>query len=198
MSSPASKTPEVPALVSVEEYLRQERAAVFKHEYFNGEVRPMAGASYAHNLICSNLAAAISQHLRGSSGRVVGSTQRVHVAAPNTFCYPDLAVVSGAPEFLDETQETLLNPALLVQIVTPAPNGAWDGRFGLYRQLPSLQQFVLLHSTQAYAEWYWRDEQGRWLLTDTNAQPGVLELPGIGCEVPLAEVYAGVQVGSTA
>ena len=149
MSSPASKTPEVPALVSVEEYLRQERAAVFKHEYFNGEVRPMAGASYAHNLICSNLAAAISQHLRGSSGRVVGSTQRAYVAAANTFCYPDLAVVQGAPEFLDETQETLLNPALLVQIVTPAPDGAWAGRFGLYRQLPGLQQFVLLHSTQA-------------------------------------------------
>lgn len=192
MSSPALKIPEAPALVSVEEYLRQERTAEFKHEYFNGEVRPMTGASYAHNLICSNLAAAIGRHLRGSNRRVVGSTQRLYVPEASTFCYPDLAVVPGAPEFLDEAQENLLNPALLVQIVTPNAEG-WAGRFGLYRQLPGLQQFVLLHSTQPYAEWYWRDEQGRWVLTDTNARPGVLELPGIGGQVPLAEVYAGVE-----
>jgi Uma2 family endonuclease len=198
MSPSVPKIPGAPVLVSAEEYLRQERAAEYKHEYFNGEVRPVAGASYAHNLIGSNLAGAISRHLRGNSSRVVGSTQRMYVAAANTFCYPDLAVVPSAPEFLDEEQENLLNPVLLMQIVTPTPDGAWSGRFGLYRQLPSLQQYVLLRSPLPYAEWYWRDEQGRWLLTDTNARPGVLELPSIGGEVPLAEVYAGVQLESIA
>ena len=114
------------------------------------------------------------------------------VAAANTFCYPELAVVQGAPDFLDEARENLLNPALLVQIVTPASDGAWAGRFGLYRQLSGLRQFVLLHSPQPYAEWYRGDELGRWLLTDTNAQPGIVDLVSIGCQVPLAEVYAGV------
>lgn len=155
----------------------------------------MAAGSYAHNLICSNLTSIISQHLRGSNSRVVGSSQRLYVVGTNTFCYPDLAVVRGAPEFLDsQTQENLLNPVLLVQVVTPTPDGGWGGRFGLYRQLPSLQQYVLLHAPQPYAEWYWRDEQGCWLLADTNAWPGVLELPDIGCQVPLAEVYAGVEL----
>lgn len=184
-----------PAFVSADEYLRQERTAAFKHEYFNGEVRPVVGASHAHNLICANLAAAIGQHLRGSKSCLTGSNQRLYVAGANTFCYPDLAVVHGTPEFLDDqTQENLLNPVLLVQVVTPTPEGAWGGHFHLYRQLPSLHQCVLLHSPLPYAEWYWRDEQGRWLLTDTTARPGVLELPGIGGEVPLDEVYAGVTV----
>lgn len=194
MSPSAPKIPGPPALVSVEEYLRQERAAECKHEYFNGEVRPVAGASYAHKRICSSLTASIGRYLRGSTSCVVGSGQRLYVAAANTFCYPDLTVVPGAPEFLDgQTQENLLNPALLVQLVTPTAEG-WAGRFGLYRQLPGLQQFVLLLASQPYAEWYWRDEQGRWLLTDTNARPGVLEVPGIGCQVPLAEVYAGLEL----
>ena len=73
-------------------------------------MRTVAGVSYAHNLVCANLAFVISQHLYGSNSRVVGSNQRLYVAAANTFCYPDLAVVRGAPEFLDETQENLLNP----------------------------------------------------------------------------------------
>lgn len=98
----------------------------------------------------------------------------------------------GTPEFLNnETQENLLNPVLLVQIVTPTAEG-WGGRFGLYRQLPGLQQFVLLYSPLPYAEWYWRDEQGRWLLTDTNARPGMLDFNSTGCQVPLSEVYHGL------
>lgn len=193
MSLPASKISEVPVLLSPEDYLRRERTAEFKHEYFNGEVRPIAGAGYAPNLICANLAGIIGRRLRGSTSSVVGSNQRLYIGAVNTFCYPNLAVVRGTPEFLDEAQENLLNPVLLVQIVTPTADG-WAGRFNLYRQLSSLQQFVLLHSPQPYAEWYWRDEQGRWLLTDTNARHGVLELPGIGCQVTLAEVYAGVEL----
>ena len=104
-------------------------------------------------------------------------------------------MVCGTPEFLDsQMEEHLLNTVLLVQVVTPSPDGAWSGRFSLYRQLPGLQQFMLLHSPQPYAEWYWRDEQGRWLFTNTNARPGVLELSCIGCQVPLAEVYAGVEL----
>ena len=181
-----------PTFVSAAEYLRQEREAAFKHEYFDGEVRAAGGASYAHNLIFANLGAAIGRHLRGSANRVVCSTQRLYVAGANIFCYTDLTVVRGTPEFLDDqTQENLLNPVLLVQIVTPTAQG-WGSRFSLYRHLPGLQQFVLLHSPQPYAEWYWRDEQGRWLFTDTNAQPGILDLSSIDCQLTLAEAYAGV------
>lgn len=180
------------SFISADEYLRREHAAEFKHEYLNGEVRTVAGTTYAHNLLCANLAAAIGQHLRGTTSSLVGSNQRLCIAASNSFCYPDLAVVHGPPEFLDnQSQDTLLNPALLVQIVTPTPEGTWAGRFDLYRQLPGLQQFVLLHSPLPYAEWYWRDELGRWLLTDTNARPGTLDLSSIGCQVSLTEVYGG-------
>ena len=180
--------------VSPEEYLRLEREAEFKHEYFQGEIRAMAGAGYAHNLICANLTGEIGSQLRGKGCSVVGSDQRLQIMSGSAFVYPDLTVVCGKPEFNEEKKpDTLLNPTLLVEVLSPT-TGQYDrsDKFMLYRQVPSLRQYLTLDSRSIHAELYTLDELGRWVLTETRDLAAVLDLASIGCLVPLAEAYAGV------
>ena len=193
MGQPVLQT-DTPAFVSPEDYLRLEREAEVKHEYFKGEIRAMAGAGYAHNLICANLTIEIGSQLRGKSCSVVGSDQRLQILSGSAFTYPDLTVVCGKPEFNEgKKPDTLLNPTLLVEVLSPT-TGQYDrsDKFMLYRQVPSLRQYLTLDSQSIRAELYTLDELGRWVLTETRDLAAVLDLASIGCQVPLAEVYAGV------
>lgn len=180
--------------VSPDDYLRLEREAEQKHEYIAGKIVAMACASYAHNRICSNLTGELYNQLRGKSCSVVGSDQRLQILNSSAFVYPDLTVVCGKPEFNeDKKSDTLLNPTLLVEVLSPSTS-QYDrsDKFMLYRQVPSLRQYLVLDSQTAYAELHSRDELGRWVLTETRDLTAVLDLSSIGCQVPLAEVYAGV------
>ena len=193
MGQPTFQT-EPAKYVSPEDYLRLEREAEVKHEYFKGEIRAMAGAGYAHNLICANLTIEIGSQLRGKNCSVVGSDQRLQILSGSAFTYPDLTVVCGKPEFNEgKKPDTLLNPTLLVEVLSPT-TGQYDrsDKFMLYRQVPSLRQYLTLDSQSIRAELYTLDELGRWVLTETRDLAAVLDLASIGCQVPLAEVYAGV------
>lgn len=195
MGQPPFQT-EPTAFVSPEDYLRLERAAEFKHEYFEGEIRAMAGASFAHNRICANLTGELYGQLRGKTCAVVGSDQRLRILSGSAYVYPDVTVVCGPPAFNEEkTFDTLLNPTLLVEVLSPSTaNNDRGEKFMYYRQVPSLRQFLLLDSARVHAELYSLDEPGRWVLTETRELATVLDLSSIGCRVPLAEVYAGVNV----
>ena len=180
--------------VSPDDYLRLECEAVEKHEYFYGEIRAMAGASYAHNRICMNIGSELNGQLRGKSCAVVGSDQRLQILSGSAYVYPDVTVVCGKPEFNEEKKpDTLLNPTLLVEVLSPT-TGQYDrsDKFMLYRQVPSLRQYLTLDSRSIHAELYTLDELGRWVLTETRDLAAVLDLASIGCLVPLAEAYAGV------
>jgi Uma2 family endonuclease len=193
MAQPALQT-EPAAYVSPEEYLRLEREAEFRHEYFQGEIRAMAGAGYTHNLICANLTIEIGSRLRGKGCSVVGSDQRLQIMSGSAFVYPDLTVVCGQPEFNpDQKPDTLLNPTLLVEVLSPTTS-LYDrsDKFMLYRQVPSLRQYLTLDAQSIHAELHTRDELSRWILTETRDLATMLDLSSIGCQVPLAEVYAGV------
>jgi len=193
MSLPAFQT-EPTEDVSPEDYLRLERQSAVKHEYIKGKIRAMAGAGYLHNLICANLTIEIGSQLRGKSCSVVGSDQRLQILSGSAFTYPDLTVVCGKPEFNEEKKpDTLLNPTLLVEVLSPT-TGQYDrsDKFMLYRQVPSLRQYLTLDSRSVHAELYTLDELGRWVLTETRDLAAVLDLASIGCQVPLAEAYAGV------
>lgn len=179
--------------VSPEDYLRLEREAEEKHEYVGGKVWAMAGAGYAHNRICANLTGELHVQLRGKPCFVVGSDQRLQVLNASAFVYPDLTVVCGQPEFNEEKKpDTLLNPTLLVEVLSPSTS-QYDrsDKFMLYRQIPSLRQYLVLDSLAVQAELYTLDEPGRWVLTETRDLGATLALTSIGCEVALAEVYAG-------
>ena len=182
--------------VTPEDYLRLEREAVEKHEYFLGEIRAMAGANYDHNRICANLIIELGIQLRGKACTPIGSDQRLQILSGSAYVYPDLTVVCGKPEFNEEKKfDTLLNPTLLVEVLSPSTaNNDRGEKFMYYRQIPSLRQYLVLDSLSVHAELFSLDELGRWILTETRDLSAVLDLSSIVCQVPLAEVYAGVEL----
>jgi len=183
--------PEPTEYVSPENYLRLEGEATEKHEYFEGEIRAMAGANYAHNLVCMNLGGEIRNQLRGRSCSVVGSDQRLQILSGNAYVYPDLTLVCGLPQF-NETRkpETLLNPTLLVEVLSASTANTDRGeKFRYYRQIPSLRQYLMLDSLSIHAELHTLDELSRWVLTETRDLAAVLDLSSIACKVPLTEAY---------
>jgi Uma2 family endonuclease len=193
MGAPA----ELLTYVSPEEYLETECNSEIKHEYWNGDLRAMSGASFAHNQLTANLTIELGSQLKGKSCTVVGSDQRVQVLSESTFVYPDLTVVCGKREFQEQVKpDTLLNPTLLVEVLSPSTKSHDRGdKFFLYRQIPSLRQYLILDSQTVHAELHTRDELGRWVLTETSELAAVLELESIACRVPLVEVYADVALG---
>ena len=195
MSPPALETAPA-AHVSPDDYLRLEGEAFEKHEYYFGEIRAMAGASYAHNRICANITVSIGGQLRGKSCSVVGSDQRLQILNGSAYVYPDVTVVCGPPSFNESRKpETLLNPTLLVEVLSDSTaDKDRSEKFMLYRQIPSLQQYLMLDSRTCLAELYTRQSNGSWLFTEFQDLAAVLDLNSVGCPVPLAEVYAGVEL----
>ena len=191
---PEPYTPTTPAYVSAEEYLRLERTALDKHEYVFGDVKAMAGGSFAHNRICASLLIETGSQLRDKSCIPVGSDQRVQVLRGGAYFYPDMTVVCGEPEFNDATNpENLLNPTLIVEVLSPSTADRDRGeKFMLYRQIPSLRQYLMLDSTTVHAELYTRQANDHWLLIETRDLATVLDLSSVACQLPLARLYQGV------
>lgn len=179
-------------------YLLDERGRRDRHEYLDGHVYAMAGESEAHGTICVNLVAELRTQLRGGPCRVFTQNMKVRCGPYQSgnleglFAYPDLVVVCGARQYLDEVQDVLLNPTLLIEVPSPS-TAAFDRgeKFQRYRDwLPLLQDYVLVAQDQPLVEHFsrtilWNSQR----LSDTGA---VLELASITCRVPLREIYDGV------
>jgi Uma2 family endonuclease len=131
--------------MSVEEYLEFERASETKHEYYGGEVLAMAGASYDHNTIVGNIFATLHAQLRGKPCRVNFSDIRVPIPDSGLFTYPDLTVVCGPPQFRDERRDSLLNPKVIIEVLSPSTESHDRGKkFQHYRTIASLDEYVLI------------------------------------------------------
>jgi Uma2 family endonuclease len=177
-----------------EQYLEIERAAEYKSEYYQGEMFAMAGAKWNHNLIAGNLVGGLRQQLRSRPCGVTPSDMRVLVSASGLYTYPDVIVVCGEPRFLDDRQDTLLNPTLIVEVLSPSTEAYDRGRkFEHYRSLESLAEYLLVSSQRVSAELYARQPDGRWLLTAANRLEDTLELPATGCRLALGDIYEKVQ-----
>jgi Uma2 family endonuclease len=175
-----------------EQYLELERQAEYKSEYFAGEIFAMAGASPEHSLITANVTAAIGPQLRDGPCAPYSSDLKVR-ATEELYTYPDLTVVCGEPEYAGREREVLLNPTLIVEVLSPTTE-AWDrgGKFEQYRQRESLQEYVLVSQARPLIERFARQKNGQWVLTEAKGMDAVLALPSIGCELALAEVYRKV------
>ena len=194
MGLPAFKRSEEFVPVSVDDYLKLETAAETRHEYANGLVWAMAGAEMAHNDINYNLNQIIGPQLRVRGYKANMSDLRVQTKNRSGYLYPDTVVICGTPMLSDDVKpRSLTNPLLIVE-VTSASTAERDHyeKFTLYRQIDSLRQHLMLSSEAVHAELYTLDELGRWIFTETRELTAVLDLGSIGCQVPLAEVYAGV------
>lgn len=187
--------PALPApRLSPEEYLIQERRADRKSEYLNGEVFTMAGASRRHNLIVVNLTATLHGRLRGRSCEVYSSDMRIHVPATGLFAYPDLAVVCEPARFHDDQFDTLLNPCLIIEVLSEHTKDYDRGtKFTNFRSIGTLAEYLLFDQDRLHGELY-RRHQGQWNLTTSEDPGGSFELESVGVSLLLSEVYDRVPI----
>jgi Uma2 family endonuclease len=177
-----------------EEYLALERQAEYKSEYFAGEIFAMAGASREHNLIAFNLAGALSVQLRGTSCQGFSADMRVKVSSTGLYTYPDLVVACGELLVEDERGDTLLNPTLIVEILSPSTEAYDRGeKFAQYRRFGSLMEYVLVAQDRCRVERFARQPDGQWLLLEVADPLGTVHLASINCDLKLADVYDRVE-----
>ncbi len=189
MPSPAK------ARLTVEEYLVIERQALCKSEYVDGEMFAMAGASRRHNLIALNIGAELRAQLRQHPCEVYTSDMRVKISRTGLYTYPDVVVVCDAPRFEDADVDTLLNPIVLVEVLSPS-TADYDrgGKFEQYRTLASLQAYLLVAQERCHVVHYTRQQDNTWLLAETDDIQDGIPIPSIHCTLLLFEVYAKVSL----
>jgi Uma2 family endonuclease len=182
---------------TAERYLAFERASDQRHEYLNGQVYAFAGASANHNLIAGNTFASLHAQLRQRTCTVYPSDMRLKVSHTGLYTYPDISVVCGTPQLEDDQRDTLLNPTLIVEVLSPSTESYDRGRkFQHYRMLESLREYLLIAQDSIRIEHYTRQANGQWLLADVSQPDGSLELSSIGCTLLVADVYEKVALDS--
>jgi Uma2 family endonuclease len=181
--------------ITPEEYLRREKEAETKSEYIDGVIVAMAGASRSHIRITMNLTIELDPHLERAGCEGYASDMRVRVQVSNRYYYPDVAIACGEPEF-DTTLglDALLNPSLIIEVLSRSTDRADHAEKWLaYRQLESLNTYILVHQDRTYVEMYDRDNAtGTWEYTDVTGLGSSLKLSSLGCEIPLARIYRRV------
>jgi Uma2 family endonuclease len=179
-----------------EEYLAIDRQAEIRSEYLDGEMFAMAGGSYAHNVIVGNLVGEIRQQLKGRPCTVCPSDQRVHIPETGLYTYTDVVVVCGEPRFEDEHRDVLLNPILIVEVLSTTTEAYDRGKKFQYSQkIDSLAEYVLVAQDQHRVERFLRQDGNEWLLTTTTGLGSTVPLSSIQCTLALAEVYDKVEIG---
>ena len=177
------------------EYLAIERQAETRSEYLDGEMFTMAGGSRRHNLIKGNTERELSLQMKTRSCEVYSSDQRVHIPATGLYTYPDVLVVCGEPHFDDEQGDTLLNPTLIVEVLSPNTEAYDRGKkFEHYLSIDSLSEYLLISQDEPRIEQFVRQDGGRWLFTAVAGLDSRITLPSILCELSLAEVYDKVKL----
>ena len=178
---------------TVEEYLAMERASEEKHEFLDGEIYLMSGASFNHNQIVGRTLGLLFVQLQNGPCDVLPSDMRVKVNDSGLYTYPDIIVICGEPKVEETEQDTLLNPTVIIEVLSPSTEGYDRGKkFQHYRALDSLQEYVLIAQDQARIERYLRQPSGEWLLSDAVGLEAVIDLPSIQCKLALADVYAKI------
>ena len=175
-----------------EEYLTWERKQPFKNEYHNGQIIAMSGASRSHNRITLDTATQLNNQLMDGECEVFSGDMRVRTSPTVSYFYPDVIVVCGEPRFEDDTFDTLLNPILVIEVLSPS-TAAFDRgeKFEHYKQLASLQEYLLISQDSVRVEHYFLQET-QWLHNTFQRLEDVLSLASIECEVPLRAIYRRV------
>jgi Uma2 family endonuclease len=181
-----------------EEYLALERNAESKSEYLDGRIVAMTGASAAHVTITGNVHGELRMHLRGTACRPFMGDMRVQIGGGRRYTYPDVAVVCGAPAFMDGALDTLTNPALIVEVLSPSTEAYDRGeKFLQYRTIDSLREYVLIAQDRVLVERFVRTGES-WTLSTVSDLDAALELTSVDCSIPLREIYYDVELPPSA
>lgn len=180
-----------------EQYLAIERAAEFRSEYFDGVMYSMSGGSSVHSQIMGNLSGEFRNALKKRPCFVMPSDSRVRVGKGILYCYPDLVIACGAREYADDEKDTLLNPTLIIEVLSPSTESYDRGdKSAQYRSIRSLQAYALVSQDHPHVEIYRRNSEGQWTLTDVDGLDATChfgELDSVEVSIPMAEIYDKVE-----
>jgi Uma2 family endonuclease len=178
----------VPYLIE-EEYLEFERNSEIKHEYFDGEIFAMSGASRKHNLIVSNVISSLMSQLKKRC-RVYPSDMRVKIETTKLYTYPDVMIVCGQDKFADKKEDILLNPDVIIEVLSDSTENYDRGKkFENYRKIGSLKEYVLISQHTRKIEKFLKTEHRRWIWDETDEEHKEIILESVGCALNLDEVY---------
>ena len=181
--------------LSPEEYLALERKAEVRSEYIDGDMVAMSGGSREHNLIVTNFISELRPLLKGQPCEVYPSNMRVKVSGTGLYTYPDVVVVCGEPEFEDANVDTLMNPILVVEVLSDSTEAYDRGpKFGHYRKVESLTEYLLVSQDKYRIEQFIRQPQGPWLRSEIQGLKSKIELASLQCSISFAEIYDRVTV----
>jgi Uma2 family endonuclease len=184
-------------LISPEEYLAIERAAETRSEYLNGEMFAMSGTSYAHTRIKGNIAYRASVQLEGGPCEVLTSDMRVKVSSSGLYTYPDLIILCGKPELEDSYFDTLLNPQVLVEVLSDSTEKYDRGlKFEHYRRIPTLREYILVSQNRILVERFARQLNNSWNLQTFDDPKGVFPFATVAIQIPMQDIYHKVDFES--
>ena len=176
--------------ITPEEYLALERRAEIKSEYLDGEVFATSGTTLLHNIIVLNIATELNTQFMDRPCQVYSSDLRVKVSPTGLYTYPDIAAVCGEPQLEDDHFDTLLNPELIIEVLSDSTESYDRGKkFAHYRTIESLGEYVLVSQTECRIERFGRQEDGNWLHTECTDPDGSIELRTVACRLSLSRVY---------
>ncbi len=185
-----------PALkyITPQEYLAMEETAEERHEFYQGEIFAMAGASIAHNRIVKNCINRFETGLSGKNCEAFMDNMRLWIEADDLFTYPDLMVVCGEPALYPDRDDTVTNPVVIVEVLSDSTKNYDRGeKFKFYRSLPSLQEYILIDQYSIHVEQYYREAKNKWVLVEYKQLNDVLKFAKIDFEISLQDIYRRVE-----
>jgi Uma2 family endonuclease len=186
---------------TIAEYLAMEEKAADRHEFHDGEIVAMSGGTYAHSCIVSNINRFLGNRLEGKPCRPLDSNMRVRIPRLALYLYPDTSVVSGSPQFdLDDLRKTtIVNPRVVIEVLSDSTERYDRGeKFGFYRDIVSLEEYVLVSQREPLVETFLRQAEGAWLFNPIKGVQSSIVLRSLQIGIPLAEIYAGVEFDAIA
>jgi Uma2 family endonuclease len=182
------------AFITVDEYLKIERSAKSKSEYFNGEMFAMAGATRNHQVICDNILFSLKNQIKNKHCIAFGGDLRVKVNKAGLYTYPDISALCGKELFDDEEKDTLTNPQLIIEVLSDSTEAYDRGKkFAFYRQIESLKEYILVSQSSKKIERFAKNETGFWTLSETNSDTDILCLSALECNLSIEDVYDKVE-----
>ncbi|HEY3740675.1 MAG TPA: Uma2 family endonuclease [Bryobacteraceae bacterium] len=182
-------------ILTVEEYLDLDRRSERRSEFHDGEMFPIEASTISHGRIQGNMYVALRTRLANTPCEALLSSVRVEIPNVHRYTYPDILISCGQPRFEDEQLDTLLNPVVLIEVLSPSTKGFDRGeKFFLYQTIPSVREYILVTQNHVLVERFRRQNERQWLYELLTSLDAELTIESAGCTIPLREIYAKVDL----
>ena len=184
--------------ITIAEYLEYENASIEKHEYCHGEIFKMSGTKVVHNIISGNILGALHQQLKGKKCRPFNSNQRIYIPENTLFTYPDVSIICGEVNTKDNDDWNVLNPSVIVEVLSPSTKNYDKGeKFDLYRDIPTLKEYILVDSERVRIEAWRINSTGHWELEEYKLTEATLKIKAVELTIAVSEIYEGTKLVTT-